>query len=247
MYWFRARGILEKHKKVSKKHFWNPSKKRLCFKRGFRKFSPFFAHHFAFPQANTSHESNPLVWCKNGQFCETFTRVKFRRHSFWVRWSSWRQIGRNFGRTCLASSWCAYCARWHENWQISPPFLGRKSCRTKIPRIFWIFVSDFAPNFAQIFPRIFRGFFVLRFVGNGDQKKFTKNPRHFYKQNSQPSTKNQNSEPEKKLGEIALPAIVGLWKPFSDSVRSPLDQALVRSTLCINLRLFLPSKAIFIS
>ena len=54
-----------------------------------------------------------------------------------------------------------------------------ESGRTKVSRIFRIFVPNFAPNFAPNFPRIFRGLFVLRFVGDGDQKKFTKNPRHF--------------------------------------------------------------------
>ena len=67
--------------------------------------------------------------------------------------------------------------------------LGQKSCRTKASRIFRIFVPNFAPNFAPNFPRIFRGLFVLRFVGDGDQKKFTKNPRHFSMQNSQANTK----------------------------------------------------------
>ena len=33
--------------------------------------------------------------------------------------------------------------------------LGRKSCRTKVPRIFRIFVPNSAPNFAVNFPRIF--------------------------------------------------------------------------------------------
>ena len=32
---------------------------------------------------------------------------------------------------------------------------------------------------------------MLRFVGNGDQKKFTKNPRHFSMQNSQANTDKQ--------------------------------------------------------
>ena len=68
-------------------------------------------------------------------------------------------------------------------------FLGQKSCRTKVPRIFRIFVPNFAPNVAPNFPRIFRGVFVLRFVGNGDQKKFTKNPRLFSIQNSQANTR----------------------------------------------------------
>ena len=67
--------------------------------------------------------------------------------------------------------------------------LGQKSCRTKVSRIFRIFVPNFAPNFAPNFPRIFRGYFVLRFVGDGDQKKFTKNPRPFSMQNSQANTK----------------------------------------------------------
>ena len=30
---------------------------------------------------------------------------------------------------------------------------------------------------------------MLRFVGDGDQKKFTRNPRHFSRQNSQANTK----------------------------------------------------------
>ena len=67
--------------------------------------------------------------------------------------------------------------------------LGQESRRTKVPRIFRIFVPNFALNFAPNFPRNFRGLFVLRFVGDGDQKKFTKNPRHFSMQNSQANTK----------------------------------------------------------
>ena len=66
--------------------------------------------------------------------------------------------------------------------------LGQESGRTKVSRIFRIFVPNFAPNFAPNFPRIFRGLFVLRFVGDGDQKKFTRNPRHFSMQNSQANT-----------------------------------------------------------
>ena len=66
---------------------------------------------------------------------------------------------------------------------------GQKSGRTQVPRISRIFVSNFLPNFAPKFPRNFRGVFVLRFPGNGDQKKFTKNPRPFSMQNSQANTK----------------------------------------------------------
>ena len=67
--------------------------------------------------------------------------------------------------------------------------LGQKSRRTRVSRIFRYFVPNFAPNFAPKFARIFRGFFVLRFMRNGDQKKFTYNPRHFSMQNSPANTK----------------------------------------------------------
>ena len=81
------------------------------------------------------------------------------------------------------------CPIWTCPFPTCPFLLGQKSCRTKVPRIFRIFVPNFAPDFAPNFPRIFRGFFMLRFMGNGDQKKFTKNPRHFSMQNSQENTK----------------------------------------------------------
>ena len=44
---------------------------------------------------------------------------------------------------------------------------------------FRIFVPNFAPNFAPNFPRIFRGLFVLRFVGDGDHKNSPKIPAIF--------------------------------------------------------------------
>ena len=60
--------------------------------------------------------------------------------------------------------------------------LGQKCRRTKALRIFWILVPDFAPNFAPNFRRIFKGVFgCVCFVGNGDQKKFTKNPAPFFR------------------------------------------------------------------
>ena len=55
----------------------------------------------------------------------------------------------------------------------------KKSCRPKVPRIFRIFVPNFAPNFAPNFSRIFRGLFVLGFVGDGDQKNSPKIPPFF--------------------------------------------------------------------
>ena len=36
--------------------------------------------------------------------------------------------------------------------------LGQKSCRTKVSRIFRIFVPNFAPNFAPNFPEFFEDF-----------------------------------------------------------------------------------------
>ena len=76
--------------------------------------------------------------------------------------------------------------------------LGEESCRTKVSQIFRIFVPNFAPNFAPNFPRIFRGLFVFRFVGDGDEKKFTKNPRHFSMQIPRQTRKkySQNSSGE---------------------------------------------------
>ena len=40
--------------------------------------------------------------------------------------------------------------------------------------------STFHPEFCSEFSQIFPGLFVLCFLGNGDHKKFTKNPRHFF-------------------------------------------------------------------
>ena len=57
--------------------------------------------------------------------------------------------------------------------------LGQESCRPKVSWIFWYFVPSCAPNFAPNFPRIFRGFFALRFVGDGDQKNSPKIPAIF--------------------------------------------------------------------
>ena len=86
--------------------------------------------------------------------------------------------------------------------------LGQESCRTKVSRIFRIFVPNFAPNFAPNFPRIFRGFFVLRFVGDGDQKKFTKNPRHFSMQNSQANTKKIFTKFFWRAGKVTIEAAI---------------------------------------
>ena len=83
--------------------------------------------------------------------------------------------------------------------------LGQRSCRPKVPRIFKNLVPNFAPNFAPNFSRIFRGFFVLRFVGDGDQKKFTKNPRHFSMQNSQANTEKIFTKRFWRAGKVTFP------------------------------------------
>ena len=93
---------------------------------------------------------------------------------------------------------------------------GQKSCRTKVSRIFRIFVPNFAPNFAPNFPRIFRGLFVLCFVGDGDQKKFTKNPRHFSMQNSQANTKKIFTKFFWRAGRVTCPISTCFvsWRKF---------------------------------
>ena len=56
--------------------------------------------------------------------------------------------------------------------------LGQKSCRTKVSRIFRIFVPNFAPKFCSEFSPTFSRTFRASFnMGDGDQKKFTKNPQ----------------------------------------------------------------------
>ena len=64
--------------------------------------------------------------------------------------------------------------------------------------------SNFRPtrNSAPNFPRIFGGVFVLRFVGNGGQKKFTKNPRHFSMQNSQANSKQNSTKVFCRAGKV---------------------------------------------
>ena len=50
----------------------------------------------------------------------------------------------------------------------------------KLQNKFFEFLSWILPRILlRIFPDFFRGFFVLRFVGNRDQKKFSKNPTFF--------------------------------------------------------------------
>ena len=84
-------------------------------------------------------------------------------------------------------------------------FVRSEKLQNESSRTFRIFVPNFAPNFAPNFSRIFRGFFVLHFVGDGDQQKFTNNPRHFSMQNSQANTKKILTEFFWRAGKAILP------------------------------------------
>ena len=88
-------------------------------------------------------------------------------------------------------------------------FLGQESCSTKVSPNF----SNFRPEFCPEFHRIFRGFFVPPFVGDGDQKKFTKNPRHFSMQNSQANAKNIFTKFFWRAGKVRFSLSV-LFSPY---------------------------------
>ena len=61
------------------------------------------------------------------------------------------------------------------------------------PEFFEFSSSNFAPNSAPDFPQNFREVFVLPFVGSRDQRKFTRNPRHFWTRNSQANSKKKST------------------------------------------------------
>ena len=65
------------------------------------------------------------------------------------------------------------------------------------------FRPDFCPEFCSEFSRIFRGFFVLRFVGDGEQKKFTKSPCHLSMQNSQANAKKYSQNSSWRAGKVS--------------------------------------------
>ena len=55
--------------------------------------------------------------------------------------------------------------------QVGVKFVRSEKLQNESSPNFSIFVPEFVPNFATNFPRIFRGFYVLCFVGNRDQKE----------------------------------------------------------------------------
>ena len=86
-----------------------------------------------------------------------------------------------FRRALVKDLWDVACPANHSTEPHPSTTLenGRKSCRTKVPQIFRVFVPNFAPNHASNFP-IFRGFFVLDIPNNRDHCKFTKKSPPFF-------------------------------------------------------------------
>ena len=76
-----------------------------------------------------------------------------------------------------------------------------KVAERKFPEFFEFSCRILPRILLRIFPEFFE---VLRFVGNGDQKKFTKNPRHFSMQNSQANTKNIFTKIFWRAGKVIL-------------------------------------------
>ena len=58
--------------------------------------------------------------------------------------------------------------------QILQGIVGSEMSQNESSPNFSIFRPEFCPEFCSEFPPNFRGVFVLRFVGNGGQKKITK-------------------------------------------------------------------------
>ena len=84
---------------------------------------------------------------------------------------------------------------------VPPRFVRSEKLQNESSPNFSDFRPKFAPNFAPNFPQIFRGRFVLRFLGTETRRKFTTNPRHFSMQNSQANSKKKSTK--KLSGERA--------------------------------------------
>ena len=87
-------------------------------------------------------------------------------------------------------------------------WLGQESCRTKVSRIFRCFVPNFAPNFAPNFPRIFWGLFVLRFVGDGDQKNFHQKSPPFFNAKFPGEHENLFTKFFWRAGKVSIPGVI---------------------------------------
>ena len=68
--------------------------------------------------------------------------------------------------------------------------LGQKSCRTKVPWIFWICIPEFCSEFYPNFSRSFRALFP----GRRRHTNFTKNHRHFSMPNPQANSEKTSTK-----------------------------------------------------
>ena len=95
---------------------------------------------------------------------------------------------------------------------------------------FTVYAPSICPEFCSEFsPNYLRGVFVLRFVGNGDEKKFTKKPRHFSRQNSQASKKKYSQNVFWRAGKVTSPPQTPPFGPFRQARRrNPNPNFLVR-------------------
>ena len=62
---------------------------------------------------------------------------------------------------------------------------------------------------------------MLRFVGDGDQKKFTKNPHRFSMQNPQANSKKKSTKVFWRAGKVKVRAIVVLKLSLRDALQQP--------------------------
>ena len=72
--------------------------------------------------------------------------------------------------------------------------LSQKSCRTKVPRNFRIFVPEFLPNFPLNFPRFFLRIFRALFPRKRRPQKIRQKPPPFCNGNSPGKKKKNNSQ-----------------------------------------------------
>ena len=99
----------------------------------------------------------------------------------------WNYFRYEFGQTVLSYDPLDWEDKEVGPWDPSTPLSSRAKLAFCLAKNLLFLVrklqNESSPNF-RILPRIFWGVFVLRFVGNGDQIKFTKDPCHFLMQNS---------------------------------------------------------------
>ena len=100
-------------------------------------------------------------------------------------WRTWTKSLLHWCRRGLHR--CKTLSRDHLSSLSKGLLLGPKRCRTKIARLYRIFVSDFRPNLPPNFSRIFRALFPRK--RRPQKKKITKNPRQLSVRNPQAGMK----------------------------------------------------------